>query len=74
MREPSSPPAAVSWLRRLDAGLSPRKPGFAPGPVHMRFVLDRVTLGQLFSDFCFPSVSIIPPWLSILIYHLRDEQ
>jgi hypothetical protein len=34
---------AVSWLRRLVAGLSPRRPGFTPEPVHVGFV----ALGQV---------------------------
>ena len=39
---------AVSWLRRLVAGLSPRRPGFDPGSVHVGFVVDKVALGQVF--------------------------
>jgi hypothetical protein len=39
---------AVPWLRRLAAGLPPRKPGFDPGPVHVGFVVDKVSLGQVF--------------------------
>jgi hypothetical protein len=39
---------AVQWLRRLVAGLSPRRPGFDPGPVHVGFVVDKVALGQVF--------------------------
>jgi hypothetical protein len=41
----------------------------------MELVVDRVALGQGFfrvSQF-FP-VNIIPPWLSMLIYNLRDEK
>jgi hypothetical protein len=37
---------AVLWLRRLVAGLSPRRPGFDPGSVHVGFVVDKVALGQ----------------------------
>jgi hypothetical protein len=37
---------AVVWLRRLAAGLSPRRPGFAPGPVHVGFVVEKVALRQ----------------------------
>jgi hypothetical protein len=36
------------WLRRLAAGLPPRRPGFDPGPVHVGFVVDKVALGQGF--------------------------
>jgi hypothetical protein len=38
----------VTWLKRLVAGLSPLRPGFAPGSVHMRFVVSRVALVQSF--------------------------
>jgi hypothetical protein len=30
----------VSWLRWLVAGMSSQKPGFAPGSIHMGFVVD----------------------------------
>jgi len=37
----------------------------------MGFVVDKVALGQVFLQVLrFSPVSIIPPWLSILIYHL----
>jgi hypothetical protein len=67
-------PRAVPWLRRLVAGLSPRSPGFAPGSIHVGFVVDKVALGQVFLSSSFFPVSIIPPSFSILIYHLEDEQ
>jgi hypothetical protein len=38
---------AVPWLRRLAAGLSPRRPGFDPGSVHVGFIMDKVALGQV---------------------------
>jgi hypothetical protein len=38
---------AVPWLRRLAAGLPPRRPGFDPGLVHVGFVVDKVALGQV---------------------------
>ena len=34
----------VPWLRRLVDGLSPRWPRFDPGPVHVRFVVDKMAL------------------------------
>jgi hypothetical protein len=40
---------AVPRLRRLIAGLTPRRPGFDPGSVHVGFVVDKVALGQDFS-------------------------
>jgi hypothetical protein len=41
----------VKWLRRLVAGLSPRRPGFLPGSVHVGFVVDRVALWWGFLRF-----------------------
>jgi hypothetical protein len=35
-------------LRRLVAGLSPRRPAFATRSVHVGFVVDKVALGQVF--------------------------
>jgi hypothetical protein len=65
---------SYGWLRRLVAGLSPRRAGFTPLSVHVGFVLDIVALGQVFLRVLrFSPVNIIPPWLSILIYHLVDE-
>ena len=39
---------ALPWLRRLVAGLSPRKPGFDPRPGHMEFLFHRVALRKMF--------------------------
>jgi hypothetical protein len=39
---------AVPWLRRLAASLSPRRPRFDPGSVHVGFVMGKVALGQVF--------------------------
>jgi hypothetical protein len=59
---------AVSWLSRLVAGLSSRRPGFAHGSSHEGFVVDKVALGQVFLRILqFSPVSIIPPSLSKLI-------
>jgi hypothetical protein len=49
---------AVPWLRRLVAGLSPRRPRFDPRPVHLGFVVDKVALGQVFSLVLLFSLSI----------------
>jgi hypothetical protein len=39
------------------------------------FVVDNVALGQVFLQVLqFSLVSKIPPWFSILVYHLGDEQ
>jgi hypothetical protein len=45
---------AVPWLRRLVAGLPPRRPGFDPGSVRVGFLVDKVALGQVFP----PSTSV----------------
>jgi hypothetical protein len=57
-------PQAVPWLRRLAAGLPPRRPGFDPGSVHVGFVVDEVALGQVFPRALrFSPVNFIPPVL-----------
>jgi hypothetical protein len=52
---------AVPWLKRLVAGLSPQRPGFAPGSIHVGFVVEKVALG---SSSVSPA-NIIPPLLHI---------
>jgi hypothetical protein len=48
-------------LRRLAAGLPPRRPGFDPGSVHVGFVVDKVVLGQVFLRLLwFSPVDFIP--------------
>jgi hypothetical protein len=39
---------AVPWLWSSVADLSPRRPNFAPGSVHVGFAVDKVALGQVF--------------------------
>jgi hypothetical protein len=39
---------AVQWLRRLVAGLSPRRPGFNSRSVHVGCMADKLALGQVF--------------------------
>jgi hypothetical protein len=62
----------MPWLR-LVAGLSTRRPGFALGSVHVRFVVDKAALGQV-RVLRFSPPSMIPRWFSMLIYYLGDEQ
>jgi hypothetical protein len=51
----------VPWLRRLVAGIQ-RRPGLDPGEVYVGFVVDKVTLWQVFLWVLrFPPFSIIPP-------------
>jgi hypothetical protein len=42
---------AVPWLRRLIADFLPRRPGFDPRSGHVGFVVDRVIVGQVFSEY-----------------------
>jgi hypothetical protein len=63
------------WLRWLVANQSLQSPEFLPDSTHMGYVVDKVALGQIFLRVLrFSPVSIIPPSLSTLVYHLADEQ
>jgi hypothetical protein len=43
-----------------------------PGSVRLGFLMDKVALGQVLLEVLrFSPVSMIPPWLSILISHLE---
>jgi hypothetical protein len=42
---------AVPYLRRLVAGFPPRRPWFEPRSGHVGFVVDKVVLGQVFSQY-----------------------
>jgi hypothetical protein len=54
--------------------MSPKRPGFATGSVHVGFVTGKVALRQVFLRFIrFSIANVISPWLSILIYYLGDE-
>jgi hypothetical protein len=56
---------AVPWLRRLVAGLPPRRPGFDPESVHVGFVVDKVAQGQVVPRVLrFPPVNVIPQFHS----------
>jgi hypothetical protein len=53
-------------VTRLVAGLSPRRPGFAPGSIPVGFVVDKVALGRFSpSSSVSPAKNIIPPLLHI---------
>jgi hypothetical protein len=67
--------SSTTWHRQLVAGLSLQRQEFVPSSVHVAFVVERVALGQVFLKVLqFYPINIIPPWLYILIYQLRDEQ
>jgi hypothetical protein len=62
-------------IGRLVADLPQRRPVLTPGSVHVGFAVDKVALGQVFLRvFWFSLVTVIPPWLCILMYHQGDEQ
>jgi hypothetical protein len=62
---------AVPWLS-LVAGLSPRRPVFDPGSVHVGIVVDKVALGQVFLRVLrFSPVSFITP---VLHYNGKAEK
>jgi hypothetical protein len=66
---------AVPWLRSLVAGLSPRRPVFAPGSVHVGLVVDKVALGQVFLRvFQFSPVNRSFHRRSPNSYHLGNAQ
>jgi hypothetical protein len=55
---------AVPWLRRLVAGLSPRRHGFDTDSVHVGFAVDKVALEQVsLRVLQFSPVNFIPPVL-----------
>jgi hypothetical protein len=57
--QPSSRNKAAPYLKRLVAGFPPRRPGFKPGSSHVGFVVDKVALEQVFSEyFGFPCLPI----------------
>jgi hypothetical protein len=61
---------AVPWLRRLVAGLSPRRHGFDPGSVYVRFVVGKVALGHVFDRVLrFFRVNFIPP-----VLHYKEKR
>jgi hypothetical protein len=62
----------VPWLRRLVAGLSPRRTEFDPGSVHMGFVVDEVALGQVSPRVLrFYPVNLISP---VLCYNEKRKK
>ena len=59
----------VPWLWRLVTGLSALSLWFDPGPVRVKFVVDKVTLGQIsLHTFRYSPVSVTPPTLQTPLY------
>jgi hypothetical protein len=70
---------AVPWLWRVAAGISSRGSGFDLRSVRVRFMVDKVGLGQVFLQVLqFYPVSIIPPMFHILsstcFFYDKDKQ
>jgi hypothetical protein len=63
---------AVSWLRRLVAGLSPRIHRFTLGSVHAGFVVDKVAMRQVFLRVLRSSLPVSFHRGTMLIYHMGD--
>lgn len=57
-----------TWFRRLSAKLSPRGPQFDLRPVYLRFVVDGLALGQVFSPLYGVPFSVSIHQSSILIF------
>jgi hypothetical protein len=58
--------STVTWIKRIVAGLSSRRAGFAPGSIYVGFVVDKVVLWQVFLRVLrFSPTNIIPPFLNI---------
>jgi hypothetical protein len=68
-----SSPMAVPWLKRLVAGLSQRRPGFATGSIHVGSVVDKVALGQVFLRVLRFPLSVSFRHCSVFIYHRPHE-
>jgi hypothetical protein len=62
----------VPWLRHTS--LSPRRPEFASGSVHVGFVVDKVALGRVFHRGLRFFLSLSFHRGSPYSYHLEDEQ
>jgi hypothetical protein len=55
---------ALPWLRMLLSGFLLQSPRLTSGSVHVRFIVNNVTLGQVFlQTLRFFPVTVIPPWL-----------
>jgi hypothetical protein len=65
---------AAPYLKRLVAGFPPQRLGFEPGSGHVGFVVDKVALGHVFTEyFCLPSQFSFRQLLHN-IYHLGPVQ
>jgi hypothetical protein len=64
----------LPWLTWLVAGLSPQRQGFTTRSVHVGFVVDKVTLGQFFSEFFHFPLSVSLYHGSPYSYNVGDEQ
>ena len=57
------------WIRGLVAGLPPRGPGFDSRLLHVRYVVEKLTVGQVSHRVLGSSpVTLFPPLLPIHVY------
>jgi hypothetical protein len=59
----------VAWHRRLVAGVFPRSTFFDTGPLHVKFVLDKMTGGL---EFC-PSAPVSPVGITSPMLHTHTD-
>jgi hypothetical protein len=62
----------VPWLKSLVAGLSPQRPGFAPGSIHVGFVVEKWHWDRFSSEFFSFPLSISFHRRSPNSYHLGN--
>jgi hypothetical protein len=65
---------AMPWLRLLVAGLLARRPLFVPRSVHVGFIVDKVALGQVFSEFFISPAVSFHLGFPYSIYYLGDKK
>jgi len=63
----------MPWLRRLEASLSSRRPGFDTGPVDVDFVVNKLTLAQGFLFVLWFPLSVSFHQCSILTHQSPAE-
>jgi hypothetical protein len=75
IREIFSLTRSVTWLRRLATGISPRRLAFPPKLVHVRFLVDKVALVQVFlRTKGVTPVTVIPPVILTCLCYKKDKR
>jgi hypothetical protein len=71
------PTKAVPHFRRLVAGFPPLRPGFEPRSGHVGFVVDKVALEQVFSEYKYYVFGYYPsscPYLNTVLFFQDTTQ